>query len=115
MKNAVIVMARCQKNRKLFGMRFEQVTDQEWYANWAFKISEEASKREGYDKTTIRGRIGFSGEYPGCPYCEQRGGVVCSCGKQNCHGQSQTMKCAWCGIEGTVGGDATSLDSTSGM
>lgn len=108
--HVVIVMARCCQAKQGFGMRFEEQSQDQWIANWAFAMREATAKREGYDQGTIDGAFGFDATYPGCPYCQAVGIFQCSCGKVACwdgnHGQ---VTCPWCGITDTISGDITSL------
>lgn len=43
-------------------------------------IKEASEKREGYDKTTVKGQIEFTDEYSCCPYCGGYQLMVYSCG-----------------------------------
>ena len=36
---------------------------------WAFKINPDQAKREGYDKTSVRGAVMYDPEFNGCPHC----------------------------------------------
>lgn len=101
---AVIVLAKCPQAHKTYGMRVEKQRPDGWKITWAFPIKESAARREGYDKTTIRGNIAFSGEYPGCPYCKQTAVTLCSCGRLNCtHLNDGVFTCEWCGTRGAIG------------
>ena len=113
--NVAIVLGRCEKSKALYGMRFEQRGRSTWVATWAFRIKEGAARREGFDKTRLKGELTFGPEYPGCPYCEAPSIAQCRCDKITCWRRSSTTTCAWCGttapIEGVVddlggGGDA---------
>lgn len=101
---AVIVLAKCTQAHKTYGMRAEKTASGGWLINWAFPIKDDVAKREGYDRTTIKGNIQFSEEYPGCPYCNQTPVTLCSCGHLNCtHTKNNVLKCEWCGSEGIIG------------
>lgn len=104
---AAVALCKCTSRHKLFGMRFQKVESNLWDLTWAFEMQEKAAKNEGYDTTVIKGGVRMLDEYPGCPYCGNRGVFVCSCGKLNCleknvpHGK--TVRCEWCGNEGNLG------------
>lgn len=101
---AVVVLCRCGEVHKAYGIRAEKLRSQKWSFTWAFPIKEAAAKREGYDHTEIGGSISFADEYPGCPYCGQRGFTVCSCGHMNCTVLNNGIfTCEWCGKKGTLG------------
>lgn len=103
-KEAVVVLAKCGETRKTYGMRVERVNQNHWLVTWAFPIKESAAKREGYDKTTVRGTIDFSPEYPGCPYCGGSALTLCSCGHLNCTIiRNGIFTCEWCGTQGQLG------------
>ena len=103
-KEAVIVLAKCGKSHKAYGMRVEKRGKNNWVITWAFPIKESSAKREGYDKTTIKGSLQFSGNYPGCPYCGGKNFTVCSCGHLNCTILKNGMfTCEWCGKRGVLG------------
>ena len=51
---AFAVMAMCEKTKEPFGITVDP--REGCYAfSWAFKIKKEQAKREGYDKTHVRG------------------------------------------------------------
>ena len=96
-RKAAIVVARCLKCGETFGIRLEQKEEKLWNCTWAFKISEAAAMREGYEKTEIIGNTITDSEYPGCPYCGAMHWCVCPCGKANCLiGTEDEVTCAWC-------------------
>ena len=67
-------------------------------------VPSECKKREGYDKTTVKGQIEFTDEYPGCPYCGSHQLTVCSCGHIGCtHTNEGVYRCEWCGTTGQIG------------
>ena len=101
---AVIVLAKCGETHKTYGMRVEKIGKDNWLVTWAFPIKETAAKREGYDKTTVKGAIVFSDEYPGCPYCGGKELTLCSCGHLNCTViKNGVFTCEWCGTQGQLG------------
>ena len=100
---AVIVLAKCGHSHKTYGMRAEKVGINHWRINWAFPIKEASAKREGYDKTTVKGQIKFTDEYPGCPYCGGHQLTVCSCGHIGCTRTNEGVyRCEWCGTTGQI-------------
>lgn len=101
---AVIVLAKCGDSKKTYGMRVEKTGKNQWLVTWAFPIKESAAQHEGYDKTKVKGRIVFSNEYPGCPYCGRKEQVVCSCGHLSCTiVKNGIFTCDWCGMQGQIG------------
>jgi hypothetical protein len=114
--SVVILTAWCSKQRKLFGIRMERTSRDQWSANWAFTIKGEVAKREGYDKNTIRGEFLIDGQYPGCPYCEQMGIVVCECKAIFCANlASETVNCPSCGETGFLGGGLSQIQAGTGF
>lgn len=112
---AVVVLAKCGSNHKIYGMRTEKVGVDQWLFTWAFPIKESSAKREQYDKTTVNGSIGFSDEYPGCPYCGGRNITVCSCGHIGCTIiKNGIYTCEWCGSQGEIG-DYSGEDIVGGV
>ncbi len=109
--NVSVVMARCNTNRKSFGIRLEERRHGHWTANWAFAIKEQSAKREGYDRNEMKGSFEIADEYPGCPYCEGNGMYKCgSCGKVACWDSvTITVTCPTCGVKADIGGDLDSL------
>jgi hypothetical protein len=110
MRNLVIVMGRCQVNKKGFGIRFERKKANSWHATWSFQIKDSSAKREGYEKTRIEGDFIFDEGFPGCPHCETQNFCVCSCGKLFCmKNYSGKVTCPWCKATGEVSGQANSM------
>lgn len=100
---AVIVLAKCGSNHQTYGLRTEKVGKNQWLVTWAFPIKESAAKREGYDKTTVKGDIQFSDDFPGCPYCGGHNWTVCSCGHLGCTILNNGVyTCEWCGTQGQI-------------
>ena len=52
--NLAITLSRCAENGALFGIRFEK-TDDAWTFTWAFPISQQSAKKEGYGRKRIAG------------------------------------------------------------
>lgn len=103
-KEAVVVLCKCGKAHKTYGIRTEKLYGKRWDMTWAFAMKESTGKREGYDKVSVSGDIMMTNEYPGCPYCGQKNITVCSCGHICCtitHGGIFT--CEWCGAQGEIG------------
>ncbi|MDR2476785.1 MAG: hypothetical protein LBD18_03250 [Treponema sp.] len=100
--NAKVIMAKCSKMRKAFGIRIEQRGD-DWVRTWAFPMDEREAKREGYDANTVSGSMNAAEGYPGCPHCGAVGFAQCPCGKIGCDGgltaSGDCLKqtCPWCG------------------
>lgn len=122
--NVVVVMARCSHSRQYYGIRFEEsnVVDPNpgfrfgfkpkryWVGDWAFEIDEGSGKKEGYDKSEIRGFISMGSAYPGCPHCKGASIFKCSCGKVACwDGRSDIVTCPYCGITAGIVGQFESL------
>ena len=111
-RNIVIVTGRCAKSKQCFGIRLERRAAKQWGANWAFALKEIEAKKEGYDKTRVRGTFVIEQGYPGCPHCRAAAFFLCECGKVGCHdGESKTVVCPWCGQEGILSGTIDSLDA----
>ncbi|EFH80218.1 TerY-C metal binding domain-containing protein [Ktedonobacter racemifer] len=102
--NVVIVVSRCAQQKKGFCIRFEEKVPGQWFADWAFSIQEQQARREGYDSNEINGSILIDKAYPGCPYCESEGFVLCgACNKVACYdGSSHQVLCPWCGNHGEI-------------
>lgn len=78
---ATVALCKCGKVHKAYGVRFEKAGKKHWKYTWAFPIKESAAKHEGYDETTIIGKIEPTEDYPGCPYCKATTFVICgTCG-----------------------------------
>jgi hypothetical protein len=107
--NATVILAKCSKTKKLFGIRAEQ-RGNSWIRTWAFPIDEEKAKHEGFHKNKVN--LGGADEgYPGCPFCRDTGFVKCGCEKIGCMGgmmkngenSGKSMyTCPWCGSTGEV-------------
>lgn len=111
--HVVIIIARCRHSQQSFGIRFEQKEHGKWIGDWAFTIKETAAQKEGYDRSQITGAFGFDSTYPGCPSCHFKGIYKCGrCNKVACwDGESQTVKCPWCGVVGQLRGKIEKLDA----
>ena len=109
---AAVVLAKCAKNRQMYGMRTQKMEDGKWWRTWAFPIDEHRAHQEGYDSTqTFEGMVSTE-EYPGCPYCGGSGFVQCTqCGKLTCWNGETALDCLWCGnrLENMVYADSFQL------
>lgn len=103
---AAVVLCKCGKHHKTYGIRAEKNGRDDWTFTWAFPIKDSSAKREGYDRTVVKGNIAFTENYPGCPYCGAKGWVLCSsCGHLNCFDgtlNGDLFTCDWCGASGTI-------------
>jgi len=102
--NAAVVLARCAKTKKLYGMRVEK-RGNDWVRTWAFPIDERKAKNEGFAANKVSGSMTAVDDYPGCPHCGAAGFVHCGCGKIGCWiGSKETKKyvCPWCGQKAEV-------------
>ena len=70
-KNAAVGIAKCPATGNLYGVRVEEKADKKWWATWAFPITPETAKREGYTEQPFPSDLQFEKEYPGCPYCRK--------------------------------------------
>jgi len=110
-RRVVIVTGRCSREKRGFGIRFEEVDNDQWLATWAFALSDRTAKREGYDKQEISGTFSFAKEFPGCPHCGSQDFFLCGCEKVGCKGSSDRVTCPWCGRVGEVQGTAERVRS----
>jgi len=101
---ASVVLARCCKTKKLFGMRVEK-RGNDWVRTWAFPIDEQKAKKEGFEANEVSGSLQAADGYPGCPYCGQNSFARCgACKKISCWGGGSTgFICPWCGHIDNVG------------
>jgi hypothetical protein len=101
--HVVIGLARCARNKSLFGIRFEERQNSAWTGTWAFAIQEESARKEGYTSDRIQGTFDLK-NYPGCPHCGARNFYVCSsCGKLVCLAEIVShVTCSWCGRSGKL-------------
>jgi hypothetical protein len=102
--NAKVIMARCSKTKKAFGIRIEE-RGGDWVRTWAFPLDERKAKHEGYDANAVTGSMKAADDYPGCPHCGFGGFSHDStgCGKVHCGGGGTNLgdctelTCPWCG------------------
>ncbi len=94
---AVVILEKCSKNRRAFGVRTQKMEDGDWWRTWAFPIDENRARSEGYDLTPIQGNLYRLEEYPGCPYCGAYNFVQCGrCHKISCWNGEKALTCPWC-------------------
>lgn len=97
---ATVILTKCPKTRRMFGVRIHKMDDGDWWRTWAFPIEERRAKCEGYDLQEIKGNLYSTDKYPGCPYCGTYGFVQCGhCGKLSCYNGEDSLDCMWCGNE----------------
>jgi hypothetical protein len=102
--NAKVILAKCSKTQKCFGIRIEQ-RGGDWVRTWAFPIDERRAKNEGFEANKVSGSMNAVDNYHGCPYCGGVGFVHCGCGKIGCWGsggETRVYACPWCKQEGEV-------------
>lgn len=97
--NAQVILARCNRSKRLFGIRLQEDRNSTWRFTWSYPIDESRAKSEGFDKAITDIRFGeYEEDYPGCPYCHAGGLTQCGCGKLTCTDNgATTCTCAWCG------------------
>ena len=112
---ATVVLSKCSSHNRTFGMRIER-RGGDWISTWAFKIDDSKAKKEGFDKTKIKGSFAFDPEYPGCPYCGTYGFVQCgTCGKLSCMtAEATSVRCHWCNTLMTGFESSDSFEVSSG-
>lgn len=111
---ATVIIAKCKISKESFGIR-AQKDHYDWTLTWSFPVSDRIAKREGYDVTTISGRIRFDEKYPGCPHCGEKGFAQCGhCQKVICCGESdKDITCPHCGSHLETE-DSETFDNISG-
>lgn len=103
--NATVILFKCDKACKSFGVRVEEDSDKDWVRTWAFPVDSNTEKNENYSKQQVIGNLYYTSEYCGCPYCQTNRFVKCNtCDKITCFGDDRNgvFKCGWCGISGKV-------------
>lgn len=103
-KQIVIVVCRCTKTNRSFGITFESPRSGRWVAKWAFALGDKNAGREDYGSQEVSGYVEFAPDYPGCPHCKAANYWLCgSCSHTGCwDGQSPYVTCAWCGVGGNI-------------
>ncbi|MBI5722336.1 MAG: hypothetical protein HZA50_00085 [Planctomycetes bacterium] len=101
-QNIVIILARCSRSGKNYGIRLVQTSPGKWLGTWAFPIKKAAGKEKGYDSETMPGTFALSDTFPGCPYCKNPHIFECEeCGMVGCwNGKMSVAACPWCGSLG---------------
>lgn len=95
---ANILLFKCSKAKRIYGVRVQKMKDGDWWRTWAFKISPKQAQHEGYDRTPVQGNLNATEEYPGCPYCGANNFVQCgNCQKISCWNGETQLTCPWCG------------------
>lgn len=94
---ANIIMQKCSKSTKTFGVRVQLMNDGDWWRTWSFPMKKTQAKSEGFDKNSVKGNMYATEEYPGCPYCGTFGFVQCNtCHKITCWNSESSIVCKWC-------------------
>lgn len=94
---ANVLLARCKKNKQLYGITIEKIDSTKWEMKYSYPIDENRAKSEGFDKTSISADCYAADCYPGCPYCGSLGFVKCGkCGKLTCWSNETSLTCSWC-------------------
>ena len=95
---ATVILAKCSKAKRTYGIRIQKMEDGDWHRTWAFPVDEKRACNEHYDETSVQGNLRATEKYPGCPYCGTKGFVQCgSCHKISCWNGESRMTCPWCG------------------
>ena len=115
-KEVKVVISRCEREKKIFGIRLEKNSIGKWIATWAFPLKESSLGYENYWQEKITGTVSLGEEYPGCPYCGAHSFFHCGiCDKLSCYDGSEIAKCANCGDEGRITGVIEELKVGSGL
>lgn len=94
---AAVILCKCYRTKKTFGMRTQKMSDGDWWRTWAFPIDDRRASSEGYDRTPVKGNMFRTEEYPGCPYCKSYNFVQCnSCHRLTCWNGETSSQCRWC-------------------
>lgn len=112
-KNAFAIMAMCENKKEPFGITVD-ARDGGYAFVWAFKIKKEQAKREGYDKTHVRGAVDYDVDFNGCPHCGSKYFYIySSCGKVVCYHGQKVVTCPNCGTSSALQ-SAASVDLSGG-
>lgn len=125
-ENFVVLHGRCQTTQQdylvKYARRLHTVEGLELLSSTDFKLAGAFPiDRKTYEElsagTPVRINTRELVGVPSCPCCgNQLGIVVCECGNIFCVGESDTNRCPWCGLEGTLGqADANGLNITRGL
>ena len=98
-KIAQVLLCRCIKNKKLFGITLEKRTGNDWEMIYSYPIDEQHMKSERFDQNQITAAMYLSSMFLGCPFCRCKSFFQCGiCDRINCNGDSNSVpvECAWC-------------------
>lgn len=99
---AFAIMGVCEETKKLFGITVDP-RNRGFSFVWAFKMNKDQAKREGYDKTSVKGAISYDSDFNGCPYCQSKSFYICAhCGKVVCYHGSEYVTCPNCGVSSSL-------------
>jgi DNA-directed RNA polymerase subunit RPC12/RpoP len=111
---AFAIMAMCEETKEPFGITVDPQQEECYAFAWAFKIKKDQAKREGYDKTHVRGTVMYDPNFNGCPHCGAKNFYICSrCGKVVCYHGQESVTCPNCGATSMVQA-AESVDLSGG-
>ena len=103
--DATVILMKCDKTHKSYGVRVQKTSNGDWERTWAFPVDDQVAKKENYEKKSVVGNLFCTEEYPGCPYCHTTGFIMCGrCTKLTCYRDDLDGKfrCEWCGATGVV-------------
>jgi len=108
--NVKILVSKCVRTKKLYGMRMEETSRNYWNIDWAFPLSDYTASVEKYTDSTVTGSFNLDKRYPGCPHCGNISFYRCICGKIACwDGISKSVTCPYCNNTGDLMGVITEL------
>lgn len=100
---AFAIMAMCEETGKEFGISVDPRGNNTYAFCWGFKIKEGQAKREGFDKTQVRGSVMYDEGFNGCPHCGSKQFYICRrCGRVICWHGEESVTCPNCGITATL-------------
>lgn len=101
-KNAFAIMAMCEETKENFGITVDP-RENSYAFCWGFKIKKDQAKREGYDKTHVRGMVTYDDDFNGCPHCGSKSFYICNkCGKVVCYHGQEIVTCPNCGVSSAL-------------
>lgn len=123
-ENFAVFLGKCQTTMRPYLIKYQRrmqaveglkyFTPSEFRLVGAYPVDEEGYKR--FSNGVATGRRINSMELVGAPTCpccgNQLGLVVCDCGNIFCVGDSETNRCPWCGLEGTLSAASGGIDIT---
>lgn len=101
-KDAFVMIGHCPRNKGIYGITVDKIAKRQYCTVWAFPLNRERAKHEGFGETSVNGSITNDAEYPGCPYCEAKDMIICSCGAVICNNGQHHVTCPNCGNSGEV-------------